>query len=209
MHILLGRPWLYDRDVYHNGKKNTYQFMFNNEKIVLKPMSAEQMKQRWEIKTKDVVETQKRLGIIAEAQSTHLCVLTKKNFERESGRSGVVFAVMAKETSNPAPTTPQETFLKVSKLLSEFLDVAPNELPNDLPPMRNIQHAINLVPGSQLPNLPAYRMNSLEHKELKRQVEELLSKGFIHESLSPCAVPTLLHLRKMVVKCAVPTISYV
>ena len=46
MHILLGRPWLYDRDVYHSGKKNTYQFMFNNEKIVLKPMSAEQMKQR-------------------------------------------------------------------------------------------------------------------------------------------------------------------
>ena len=71
---------------------------------------------------------------------------------------------MAKETSNPAPTTPQETLLKVSKLLSEFLDVAPNELPNDLPPMRNIQHAINLVPGSQLPNLPAYRMNPLEHR---------------------------------------------
>ena len=116
---------------------------------------------------------------------------------------------MAKETSNPAPTTPQETLPEVSKLLLEFLDVAPNELPNDLPPMRNIQHVVDLVPGSQLPNLPAYHMNPLEHKELKRQVQELLSKGFIHESLSPCAVPTLLHLRKMVVKCAVPTISYV
>ena len=57
MHILLGRPWLYDRDVYHSGKKNTYQFMFNNEKIVLKLMSVEQMKQRREIKTKDVAET--------------------------------------------------------------------------------------------------------------------------------------------------------
>ena len=45
MHILVGRPWLYDQDVYDSGKKNTYQFMFNNEKIVLKPMSAEQMKE--------------------------------------------------------------------------------------------------------------------------------------------------------------------
>ena len=133
-HILLGRPWLYDRDVYYNGKKNTYQFMFNNEKIVF----AEQMKQRREIKTKDVVETQKRLGIIAEAQRTHLCVLTKKKFERERMKSGVVFAIMAKETSSPTPTTPQETLPEVSKLLSEFSNVAPNELPNDLPPMGNI-----------------------------------------------------------------------
>ena len=71
---------------------------------------------------------------------------------------------MAKETSNPAPTTPQEILPEVSKLLSEFLDVAPNELPNDLPPMRNIQHTVDLVLGSQLPNLLAYRMNPLEHR---------------------------------------------
>lgn len=158
-HILLGCPWLYDRDVYHSGKKNMYRFMFNNEKIVLKPMSADKMKQRREIKTKDVVETQKMCGIIVEAQRTYLCVLTKKNFKRESRKSGVVFAVMAKEMSNPTPTTPQETFPKVSKLLLKFSDVASNELPNDLLPMHSIHHAIDLVPGSQLPNLPAYRIN--------------------------------------------------
>ena len=43
--------------MYHSGKKNTYQFMFNNEIIVLKPMIAKEMKQRQEIKTKDVAET--------------------------------------------------------------------------------------------------------------------------------------------------------
>ena len=74
-------------------------------------------------------------------------------------KSGVVFAIMAKEMSSPTPTTPQETLPKVSKLLSEFSDVAPNELPSNLPPMGNIQHAIDLVLGSQLPNLPTYRMN--------------------------------------------------
>lgn len=68
--------------------------MFNHEKIVLKPMSADKMKQRQEIKTKDVAETQKMCGIIVEAQRTYLCVLTKKNFERESRKNGVVFAVM-------------------------------------------------------------------------------------------------------------------
>ena len=44
-HILLGRPWLYDRDVCHIKEDNTYKFMFNNAQIVLKSMSAEQLEQ--------------------------------------------------------------------------------------------------------------------------------------------------------------------
>ena len=66
----------------------------------------------------------------------------------------------------------------------------------ELPLLRSIQHAIDLVPESQLPNLLAYRLNPSKHAELKKQVEELLSKGFIRESLSPCAILALLMPKK-------------
>ncbi|XP_073121517.1 uncharacterized protein [Henckelia pumila] len=78
----------------------------------------------------------------------------------------------------------------------EFDDLFPEELPQGLPPLRGIEHQIDLVPGSALSNRPAYRSNPEETKELQRQVSELLDKGFVRESMSPCAVPVLLVSKK-------------
>ncbi|KAH0661533.1 hypothetical protein KY284_026464 [Solanum tuberosum] len=77
-----------------------------------------------------------------------------------------------------------------------FDDVFPNDTPKGLPPLRGIEHQIDFVPGSQLPNRPAYRSNPEETKELQRQVEELLVKGFVRERMSSCSVPVLLVPKK-------------
>jgi len=80
--------------------------------------------------------------------------------------------------------------------MQEFDDVFPKDIPNGLPPLRGIEHQIDLVPGASIPNRPAYISNPEETKELQRQVDELMMKGYIRESMSPCAVPVLLVPKK-------------
>ena len=70
--------------------------------------------------------------------------------------------------------------------LREFANVFPKELTESLPPYRDIQHFIDLIPEASLPNLPHYRLNPAQGAELQRQVEDLLSRGLIRESHSLC-----------------------
>ncbi|XP_052880487.1 uncharacterized protein LOC108485292 [Gossypium arboreum] len=77
-----------------------------------------------------------------------------------------------------------------------FQDVFPEETPSGLPPLRGIEHQIDFVPGAVIPNRLAYRANPEETKELQRQVNELMEKGYIREILSPCAIPVLLVPKK-------------
>jgi hypothetical protein len=84
----------------------------------------------------------------------------------------------------------------VANLLQEYANAFPKDLPPGLPPLRGIEHQIDLIPSAQLPNRAPYRTNPNETKEIQRQVQALLDKGYIRESLSPCLVPVLLVPKK-------------
>ena len=65
---------------------------------------------------------------------------------------------------------------KITSLLQDFEEMFPDENPEGLPPIRGIEHQIDFVPGASLPNMPAYRTNPVETKELLKQVSELMDK---------------------------------
>lgn len=107
-----------------------------------------------------------------------------------------ILVLLYKESCFNISELPTDLHSSFVSLLQEYEDVFPEELPSGLPPLRGIEHQIDFILGAPIPNRPASRMNPDETKELQRQVEELLTKGQVRESLSPCAVPSLLVPKK-------------
>ena len=80
-------------------------------------------------------------------------------------------------------------------VVREFLDVFPEEFPG-LPPKREVDFDIELVPGTAPILIAPYRMAPVELAELKKQLQELLDKGFIRPSVSPWGAPVLFVKKK-------------
>ena len=174
-HVLLGRPWLFDRKVVHDGYQNTYTFLKDGRKITLAPLAPHKIS-----KPKPQESHGEREVLFLEP--TILASL----HEHKNRKEMILFT----PPQNDQTETPLHPL--ANQLLKTFTHVFPDELPSGLPPKRSIQHHIDLVPGAILPNKPAYRTNPKDTMEIQRQVEELISKGLVRESLSPCAVPALL-----------------
>ena len=105
-HVLLGRPWQYDRQTKHDGFKNTYSFRKDGVNITLAPLDT------------------RKTG-------TEALVLTKSAFMDFNKHSTppLMYALVVAKQNETHDTTPSE----VKLLLEEFKEVFPNEIPAGLP----------------------------------------------------------------------------
>uniref|UniRef100_A0A2N9F7E8 RNA-directed DNA polymerase n=2 Tax=Fagus sylvatica TaxID=28930 RepID=A0A2N9F7E8_FAGSY len=221
-HILLGRPWQFDRKAIHDGFKNRYSFVKDSRTVTLVPLTPRQvyedqvkLKRENELKKNCETESSKkedekeserkkesekkkeRVTNTSEQQKKQVSFYAKASDVKSAFYANQpIFVLLYKEACFNTNELDESLPSVVISLLQEYEDVFPNDVPSGLPPIRGIEHQIDFVPGATIPNRPAYRSNPEETKELQRQVEELLAKGHVRESMSPCAVPVLLVPKK-------------
>ncbi|GKE82411.1 putative nucleotidyltransferase, ribonuclease H [Tanacetum coccineum] len=84
----------------------------------------------------------------------------------------------------------------IERVLEEFKDVMPKELPKNLPPRREVDHTIELETGSKPPAKAPYRMPPPKLEELRKQLQELMDAEYIRPSKAPYGVPVLFQRKK-------------
>ncbi|XP_074314140.1 uncharacterized protein LOC141649346 [Silene latifolia] len=159
-HLLLGRPWEYDRNTTHHGMDNVYSFRHEGKKVTLTPLPP----------------SQRNYGSPSIPEETNgVLFLSEAAMIKEMKQDRHVWVLLSMEVSKEGDS---EIPAEVHPLIQRYKEVFPRELPSGLPPLRGIEHHIYLIPGSVLPNRPAYRYDPAATKELQSQIEELMSKGF-------------------------------
>src|SRR6185369_9090847 len=115
--------------------------------------------------------------------SCHSIFISRRQLEKTPSKDELFAVCLTNTDITNEISSFSHDILEVKTLLQEFSDTFPETLPDHLPPKRNVDHAIDLVPGSEPPPVATtYRMSYEETNELKRQLVDLLKKGYIRPS---------------------------
>ena len=124
-------------------------------------------------------------------QQLHTLRIESMQLDAESSSDSVLASVCALTQSEVTAASERQ-----QRLLGQYRDVFPDQLPPGLPPPRDVDHRIELVPGAVPPSRPTYRLSATELAELKKQLAELSAAGFIQPSKSPFGAPILFVKKK-------------
>ncbi|GKV11601.1 hypothetical protein SLEP1_g22845 [Rubroshorea leprosula] len=159
-HLLLGRPWQYDRRITHDGFKNRSSFIMERKTITLVPLSPRQvyedqlrLKKESKLRKDSELEGMKNREKIAEKElKKREKIESVENKERKSvsvyaKESDVkvaffakqpMFVLLYKDTYFNTNELNDSLPSAVKSLLQDFKDVFPDDVPNGLPPIRGI-----------------------------------------------------------------------
>ncbi|KAL5556113.1 hypothetical protein UlMin_038349 [Ulmus minor] len=136
------------------------------------------------------VVTEQRFEFVGESRKQPKAVISSMRAKKllASGCMGYLATVVNKSVEAKGNVEDVPT-------VRDFVDVFPEELPG-LPPDREIQFEIELLPGTAPISKAPYRMAPAELKELQTQLQDLLDKRFIRPSHSPWGAPVLFVKKK-------------
>ncbi|GJU78967.1 reverse transcriptase domain-containing protein [Tanacetum coccineum] len=129
------------------------------------------------------------LIIRGDRSKTRLSLISCIKTERYISRGYQVFVAQVMEKKS------DEKRLEDIPVVREFLEVFPENLPG-LPPVRQVEFQIDLIPGAAPVARAPYRLAPSEMQELSNQLQELADRGFIRPSTSPWGAPVLFVKKK-------------
>jgi hypothetical protein len=120
-------------------------------------------------------------------------VISSKNMTKllKKGHQGVIAQLCSLDVQTSKPSIPQDLQRIIDKHSKVFEDI-----PKGLPPTRNHDHEIHLIPGSVPPNIRPYRYPYTQKSEIERMVEEMLEAVIIRPSQSSYSAPVVMVFKK-------------
>ncbi|GJZ88464.1 putative reverse transcriptase domain-containing protein [Tanacetum coccineum] len=129
------------------------------------------------------------LIIRGDRSKTRLNLISCIKTEKYISRGCQVFMIQVVEKKA------DEKRLEDIPVVKEFPDVFPEDLPG-IPPVRQVEFQIDLIPGAAPVARTPYRLAPSEMQELSNQLQELTDRGFIRPSTSPWGAPVLFVKKK-------------
>jgi hypothetical protein len=109
----------------------------------------------------------------------------------KKGHQGIIAKLLSLDVQTSKPSIPQDLQRIIDKHSKVFEDI-----PKGLPPTRNHDHEIHLIPGSVPPNIRPYRYPYAQKSEIECMVEEMLEVGIIRPSQSSYSAPVVMVFKK-------------
>ncbi|XP_071914061.1 uncharacterized protein [Coffea arabica] len=169
-HIILGRPWQFDRQVTFDGMTNKYSFLYNSKKVTLAPLSPKQVHEdqlklqqefeKYSAKRKEneraEAKKERKKAIDSSAsevkiEGKQMLLIKAKKVRKLMRDEQPLLMLVSKEVDLNMHELDTDIPLEVKSLLQEYADVFPEDVPSGLPPLRGIEHQIDFIPGASLP----------------------------------------------------------
>eukprot|EP00253_Pinus_taeda_P028567 PITA_28567 len=164
--IVLGSPYLFDKKAIFHRHENKYHLFKDGKEFIVRAHRK---------KTNIAMVNAGQVKWLVNSSKNFVLLMIKPKVD-----------VNHESFDNCDPKLKSDLYAVVDVYHEMFQE------PTGLPPKREIQHEIHLHPDCPLPNIGMYRMSIMENDEIKKQIKDLLDKGFIRPSTLPCGSQIVL-----------------